>query len=32
MNKNKIECEFEMQLKNSFCLRSILSFDEIISA
>ena len=32
MNKNKIECEFEMHLKNFFCLRSVLSIDEIISA
>ena len=32
MNENKIECEFEMLLKNFFCLCSILSIGEIISA
>ena len=25
-------CEFEMELKNFFCLRSNLSYDDIISA
>ena len=33
MNKNEIEiCEFEMHLKNLFCLHSNLSNDDIISA
>ena len=36
MHKKKIKkkeiCEFEMHLKKLFCLRSILSNDEIVSA
>ena len=33
MNKNEIEiCEFEMHLKNFFCLHSNLTNDDIISA
>ena len=32
MNKSEIECEFTMKFEEFFCLRSVPSIDEIISA